>query len=83
MTAVEQPRDDLDHFSDMLGRPGRNLGPLVAECVKIFPKILDKGRGKFVDAYILFGSLIDNPVIDIGQIKDVRQIVAFEFEISP
>src|SRR6187431_1421069 len=40
LSVLDQLRDDIDHLRNMMRRPRRYLGPLVAKGVKIFPKIL-------------------------------------------
>jgi hypothetical protein len=46
---LDQLRDDLDHLLNMVRRSRRDLGPLHAQCVEIFPKGNDIRGGKFVD----------------------------------
>jgi hypothetical protein len=67
----------------MMSRPGRNLGPFHPERVEIFPEGLDVRRGKFVDANVLFRRFVDYSIVDIGEIEDMRYLIAFEFQIAP
>ncbi len=67
----------------MMSRTRRHLGTLHAESVEIFPKSLDKRSGKIVNADILFCRLVYNAVVNVGQIKNVRYIVASELQIAP
>ncbi len=64
-------------------RPRSNFRSLKSERVKIFPKRFDKRLGEFVNRLSGFFRFVDNAVVNVGQIKNVRQIVAFEFQVTP
>jgi len=83
VTVGEQRRDDVDHLGNMLGRPRHDLRPLVAKRVKILEKILRIRLSEFVNADIPRRRLVDDPVVDIGQVHHVRQLVALELQIPP
>jgi hypothetical protein len=80
---LKQLRNNVDHLRDMMRRPRRHLRPLIAESVEIFPKILNVRCGKFIDADPACRRFVDNAVINIGQVKDVRYLIPFEFQIPP
>src|SRR5688572_19304895 len=82
LSVLDQLRDDIDHLRNMMRRPRRYFWPLVAKCVKIFPKILYIRRRKFIDAHALLRRLINDPVVDVCQIKNVRDFVTLELQIT-
>src|SRR5438046_2815416 len=83
MAVFEQLRDNFNHFRNMFRRARCNLGPLVAEGVKIFPEVLNKGRRKFINRNVSCRGLVYDPVIDICQVKNMKKLVTLELKVPP
>ena len=81
MPVFKKLRDDIDHLGNVMCCPRSYLRPLVSESVEIFPEILNIWSREFVDADVLFRRLVDDAVVNIGQVKYVRQFIALIFQI--
>src|SRR5438309_1085813 len=83
MAVFQEFLNNIYHLGDMLRRPRCDLGPLVAEGVKIFPEVLDIRRRKFIDRDISCRGLLYDPVINICQVKNMEKLITLELQIAP
>ncbi len=83
VAVCEQRRDDLDHFGDVMRRTRHHLGTFVAESVKILEKVLRVRCRKLVDRDRTGSGLVDDPVVDVGQVHHVGEVVALESQVPP
>src|SRR5438045_4082863 len=67
----------------MLRRPRSNVRTFITQRIEIFPEILNIRLGKFIDRNAARVRLVDDPIVNVRQIKDVRQLVTLELQIPP
>src|ERR1700693_533701 len=72
---VEQV-DQRDHFEDVFRSPRVMLGPLDTQRIEILEKRLDVFLGELVDRLAMLGGLLDDAVLDVGQIHHLGDAVS-------
>ena len=67
--------DERDHVADVIGGFDDVLGALEAQGGSVVEEGLDEDGGEFTDGFTGGGGLLDDAVVDIGEIHDVVQAV--------
>src|SRR5215213_171023 len=82
MVRREQFLDQRDHLGNVACGAWHHVGPLAAECVKVFPERVDVLRGVLVDRQAGFLRLGDDAVFDVSDVHDMRDLVALELQVT-
>src|SRR5215213_5688420 len=82
MVGREQLLDQRDHLGYVAGGAWNNVWAFAAERVEVFPERVDVLRGVFVDRQTGLLRLGDDSVLDVSDVHDVSDFVAFEFQVT-
>ena len=81
MAVFDQPADQRDDLSDMIGCTRMNGGRMNAEGFGILVILGDKPVGQFLYGDAFFIGAADHFVIDIGKILNERDIIPFPLQL--
>src|SRR4051794_31431022 len=80
---LQQPLDQLHHLGNEVRRPRIDGGVLDPEILPVFVKGVDVVLHVLPERDPLLPSGIDRPVVDVGQIHDMKNVVAAGLEPAP
>ena len=83
IAVLDERPDHLDHLRDVLGSARIVLGPLGAERRHVLEERRGVRRDVFVDRDPRVHRLVENAVVDVGQVHHVRDAKASDPQMSP
>ena len=83
MAVGVQTFDDVHHLRDMVGCTQNFFRRFGSERIQVFKKVIGIDFGVIAQALPFFNGFTNDLVIHVGDVHDVMNLVAFEFQVAP